>query len=164
MAEPLVADVVVNICQHCVPDGARSLRQWKQAGGLVVVREIPCGGKVDVPYLLHALEAVRWGVCVVACPPDQCRLAEGSSRAEVRIRTVQQLLAEIGLEPERAELLHYSGEQSPEGLERAIRAAVERLHALGPSVLCAPGTHWPPRSSDRPDSRPEVPAPPHRAR
>jgi F420-non-reducing hydrogenase iron-sulfur subunit len=157
-------DVVVNICHHCIPDGAQLPRQWKQRGGLVVVREIPCSGKVDVPYLLHALEAVRWGLCVVACPPAECRLAEGSARAEVRIRTVQQLLAEIGLEPERAELLHCSGDETGGDLELAIRGAVERLWALGPSPLYAPGTPRQLPRSDRPDSRPKAVAPHQRVR
>ena len=135
MAEPLVPDVAVNICQKCVGEAASLPRQWKQAGTLVTVRELPCSGKVDVQYLLHALEGVRHGVCVVACPPGKCRLAQGNHRAQMRVETARRLLAEIGLQPERAQLLYYSSEQPRAQLEQAIRETVQQLAALGPSPL-----------------------------
>jgi F420-non-reducing hydrogenase iron-sulfur subunit len=137
MAEPLVPDVVVNVCHNCIPDADRLPRQWKQDGALVVVREIPCSGKIDGQYLLHTIESVDRGVCVVACPTGQCQLGQGNYRAEVRLQTVRRLLSEIGLEPERAELLH-CGAAEPRGrLEQLIRGAVKRLCALGQSPLRA---------------------------
>jgi len=135
MAEPLVPDVVVNICHNCIPKAGKLARQWKQDGTLVSIREIPCSGKIDVQYLLHALEGVRNGVCVVACPVGECHLAQGNHRAEVRVTTVRRLLAEIGLEPERAELLLASPKEPMTRLEQKIRAAVKRLADLGPSQL-----------------------------
>jgi coenzyme F420-reducing hydrogenase delta subunit len=97
----------------------------------VLVREIPCSGKIDAQYLLHALEGVTHGLCVVACPKGDCHFHEGSCRAEVRIRTIRRLLAEMGLEPERAELLHCSPEEPFSKLEQSVRTAVRRLSALG---------------------------------
>ena len=138
MAEPLVPDVVVNVCHDCIPDGERLPRQWEQGGGLVVVREIPCSGKIDIQYLLHTLEGVGRGVCVVACPNGECKLAQGNQRAEVRIRTVQRLLAEIGLEPERAELVHCSAKEPHGRLEQVVRDAARRLCALRSSPLRPP--------------------------
>jgi F420-non-reducing hydrogenase iron-sulfur subunit len=105
----------------------------------VLVREVPCSGKMDGQYLCHALEGGARGVCVVACPKGECHLAQGNYRAEVRIRTVQRLLTEIGLEPERAELLHISPEDPPEKLVEQVRGAVERIYAVGESPLHAVG-------------------------
>lgn len=101
----------------------------------MLVREVPCSGKTDSQYLLRQLEGVTRGVCTVACRPGDCRLAQGNYRAEVRVRTAQRLLEEIGLEPERVEFLHFSHEDSFEYLERLVRGAVKRLSALGPSAL-----------------------------
>ena len=141
MAEPLVPDVVVNICHNSVPTGERVPRQWTQDGNLVMVRLIPCSGKIDLQYLLHTLEGVRQGLCVVACPTGTCQLAQGNLRAEVRVRTAQKLLGELGLEPERAELLHSSASDPPGSLERLVRGAVARLASLPPSPLCASPSH-----------------------
>jgi coenzyme F420-reducing hydrogenase delta subunit len=84
---------------------------------------------------LHAIEGVSHGICVVACPKGRCRLAQGNLRAEVRMRTVQRLLEEVGLEPQRALLLHANQGETPQDLERRIREVAQTLFRLGPSAL-----------------------------
>jgi F420-non-reducing hydrogenase iron-sulfur subunit len=131
MPEPVTANAVVNVCRNCIPAAGHLPQQWKQGGLHVLVREIPCSGKIDAQYLLHALEGVTHGFCVVACPKGDCHFGEGNCRAEVRIRTIQRLLEEMGLEPERAELLHCSPEEPVSKLEQSVRETVRRLSALG---------------------------------
>jgi len=132
-------DVFVYVCVNCVPAGGRLPRQWQQDGARVLVREVPCSGKIDGQYLFHALEGGGRGLCVVTCPKGECRLVQGNYRAEIRLRTAQRLLAEIGLEPERVELLHYSAADSFVRFEQVVREAVARICALGDSQLCQPG-------------------------
>jgi F420-non-reducing hydrogenase iron-sulfur subunit len=137
MAEVLVPDVVVYVCTNCMPPGGHLPRQWDQDGARILVREVPCSGKMDGQYLLHGLEGGGRGLCVVACPKGECHLAQGNYRAEIRVRTVRRLLAEIGLEQERAQLVHCSAEDAPSQIERLVRDAVERICALGESPLRA---------------------------
>jgi F420-non-reducing hydrogenase iron-sulfur subunit len=127
----------VYYCTNCAPPGGRLPRQWSHHGARVLVREVPCSGKMDGQYLLHALEGGARGLCVVACPRGECHLAQGNYRAEIRIRTLRRLLGEIGLEPERAELIHCSPEDLPRQLEQLVRGAVDRICALGESPLRA---------------------------
>jgi coenzyme F420-reducing hydrogenase delta subunit len=135
MPVTLSPDVVVYVCTNCIPQGGDLPRQWEHAGARVLVREVPCSGKTDGQYLCHAIEGGARGVCVVACPKGDCHLAQGNYRADVRIRTVQRLLTEIGLEPQRAELVHVSPDGPPEQLAELVRAAVGRICALGESPL-----------------------------
>jgi F420-non-reducing hydrogenase iron-sulfur subunit len=135
MTVALSPDVVVYVCTNCIPQSGRLPRQWNQDGAKVLVREVPCSGKIDAQYLFHALEAGGRGICVVACPKGECHLAQGNYRAEIRIRTVQRLLAEISLEPERAELVHGSADDSLEQMEQRVRGAVGRICAVGESPL-----------------------------
>ena len=137
MSEALSPDVVVYLCTNCIPQGARLPRQWNQEGARVLVREVPCSGKMDGQYLFHALEGGARGICVVACPKGECHLAQGNYRAEVRIRTVQRLLTEIGLPAEQAQLVHFSPDDPPRQLEQLVRGTVERICALGESPLRA---------------------------
>lgn len=130
-------DVIVYVCTNGIPEGGRLPRQWNQDGAHVLVREVPCSGKMDGQYLFHALEGGARGFCVVACPKGECHLAQGNYRAEIRVRTAQRLLKEIGMEPERAELLHGSAGDSPQQIEQLVRAAVGRICALGESPLRA---------------------------
>ncbi len=135
MPEVLSPEVVVYVCTNCIPQGGRLPRQWVEQGARVVVREVPCSGKMDGQYLLHAMEGGGRGLCVVACLKGECHLAQGNYRAEMRVHTLQRLLTEIGLESERAQLVHCSPEASAEELEQLVREAVERICGLGESPL-----------------------------
>ncbi|MDD5708011.1 MAG: hydrogenase iron-sulfur subunit [Kiritimatiellae bacterium] len=130
-------DVTIYVCRNSFPQEGRLPRQWEQDGVRVRVKEIPCSGKLDVQYVFHAIEGGSSGICVVTCPEGECRLAEGNYRSEIRIRTVRRLLEEIGLEPERAELLRSSPKDTPEQFVRTIREVVGRFAALGRSAVCA---------------------------
>jgi F420-non-reducing hydrogenase iron-sulfur subunit len=127
MSQPVCPDVAVFVCANCVPQGGMLPRQWRHSAARVVVHELPCTGKVDSQYLMHALEGGSRGVCVVACPKGECQLAQGNYRAEVRVRTVQRLLGEIGLEPERAVLVHCSPADPPERLKQLVEEATAQL-------------------------------------
>ena len=133
--EPICPDVIVYICTNCIPHDGQLPRQWHQEGVHVLVREVPCSGKMDGQYLLHALEGGVRGLCVVACPKGECQLAQGNYRAQVRIATIRRLLTEIGIEPERAELLHFDPDESFDRFDRLVRDAAGRIGALGPSPL-----------------------------
>ncbi len=135
MAEAFCPDVLVHVCQNCIPAGGRLPRQWVQDSLQVLVREVPCSGKTDAQYLFHALESGCRGVCVVACPKAACHLAQGNYRAEIRIDTVRRLLAEIGLHPDRAQLLRSSPDEPLGQLEQVVRQAV---HVVSQVVDRAP--------------------------
>jgi F420-non-reducing hydrogenase iron-sulfur subunit len=130
-------DVIVYVCANCVPQGGRLPRQWVHEGKHVLVREVPCSGKMDAQYLMHGLEGGERGLCVVACPKGECHLAQGNYRAEIRVHCVQRLLTEIGLEPGRAELIHCSSQDSPEKLRDMVQAAVGRICAFGDGLVQA---------------------------
>jgi coenzyme F420-reducing hydrogenase delta subunit len=131
----LSPDVLVYVCHQSIPATTRLPRQWTQHDAHVVVHEVPCSGKIDAQYLLHALEGGARGVCLVTCPKGACQLSQGNYRAQVRIGTIQRLLGEVGLEPQRAELLRSAADDGPDQLLQTIRAAVDRIAALGPNPL-----------------------------
>ena len=135
MAQSVAPDVIVYLCTNCVPAAGRVPRQWQHDGVRVAVREVPCSGKIDTQYLLSVMEGGGYGLCVITCPKGECRLAQGNYRAEIRIGTVRRLLGEIGIEPERIELLRFGPEEPFERFEQAVRGATARIGALGKSPL-----------------------------
>jgi F420-non-reducing hydrogenase iron-sulfur subunit len=137
MAEPACPDVILYVCTNCIPEGGHVPRQWMQGDVHVLLRIVPCSGKTDGQYLLHALEGGARGVGVVACPRGQCRFAEGNYRAEVRIGTIRRLLGEIGLEPERLELVHWSKDDPFDQFQELMRDVAGRIRALGESPVRA---------------------------
>ena len=137
MPELLSPDVVVYVCANCLPQGVQLPRQWQVDGARILVREVPCSGKMDAQYMMHGLEGGGRGCCVVACPKGECHLAQGNYRAELRVHTIQRLLGEIGLEAEPVELLHVSPDEDARGTEQLVRSAVRRICTVGESPLHA---------------------------
>ncbi len=132
MSETLQSEILVFICHQCIPAGTRVPRQWTEDGVHVRTLELPCSGKTDAQYLFHSVEGGARGLLVVTCPKGDCHLAQGNYRAEMRVKTVQRLLSEIGMESERAVLVHCGPQDDLEGM---IRAEVSKLCALGESPL-----------------------------
>lgn len=85
MVNQEIPEVVVYLCKNCLPENSRLPVQWTEAGMHVRVREIPCSGKIDAQYLLHALEGGVQGVCVLTCSKGECTLTQGNYRAEIRV-------------------------------------------------------------------------------
>ncbi|MBN2442018.1 MAG: hydrogenase iron-sulfur subunit [Spirochaetales bacterium] len=129
------SDAIVYICHNCIPEAESVVRQWTQEGVHVQVRTLPCTGKINTQYIFHALEGGCRGVCVVACPPGECKLSQGNYRAQMRVNTVKRLLDEIGLEPQRAELIHFSKDEKREDLDRLLSEVISRFSSLGESPV-----------------------------
>jgi len=135
MAQGVSPDVAVYVCVNCIPQRGHLPRQWTQNGAHVVVREVPCSGKTDAQYLFHVMEGGARGFCVVTCPKGECQLTQGNYRAEVRVSTIRRLLTEIGMEPERAELVHCSPDDTFDQFEQFVHDAVGRICALRDSPI-----------------------------
>ena len=131
------ADVIVYICHNCIPAGGHLPRQWMENGARIQIQHVPCSGKIDTQYLFHALEGGSDGIFVIACSRGECRLGQGNYRAEIRIKTVQRLLSEIGLESKRIELMHSSPDVTADELMQAIQEAAGRFSALGANPIRA---------------------------
>ena len=143
VASSYAPEVVIYVCGNCHSPDGRLPRQWRQDGLQVLVHPVPCSGKVDGQYLFHALEAGAAGLCVVACPKGECTLAQGNYRAEVRVRTVQRLLSEIGFDGRRARLVYCSPNDPPQHLESLVRGAVSEISMLGANPVCGGSTFEP---------------------
>ena len=98
-------------------------------GATVKTIGMPCSGKVDVPYLLKALETGADGVVIVACKKNECRHFEGSPRAHKRAEAVESLLEEIGLPAGRVAVFE-CGQQGTEQVLGEIRQLIERVRSL----------------------------------
>ena len=55
-------DIIVYLCKNCLPQGGRLSVQWTDKGKHIRIKEIPCSGKIDAQYILHALEGGVRGI------------------------------------------------------------------------------------------------------
>jgi coenzyme F420-reducing hydrogenase delta subunit len=100
----------------------------------VRVLRVPCTGKVEIDHLLAAFERGVDGVIVAGCLEGGCHFLEGNLRARRRVERARQLLAEIGLEPERLEMFNLSSAEGQRFAE-IVTEMTRCLAELGPSPL-----------------------------
>ena len=96
-----------------LPDGLRES---------VRIVPLPCSGRMETALALRTLEKCA-GVLVVGCPRDNCKYLKGNLRAEKRVRTVQKILRDIGMEEDRVAMDFVS---SVDG--HRFSDAVSRMH------------------------------------
>ena len=100
----------------------------------------PCTGKIEENYLLAAFEKGVDGVLVAGCLEGGCHFLEGNLRARKRVQRVKQILAEIGIEPERLEMFNLSSAEGPRFAE-IVKEMNARIAPLGVSPLHRSETH-----------------------
>jgi coenzyme F420-reducing hydrogenase delta subunit len=132
--EPLILAFCCHYCAYAAADLAGSMRLQYPAN--VRVLRLPCTGKTEVNYLLAAFERGADGVIVAGCLEGGCHYLEGNLRARRRVERARQLLAEIGLEPERLEMFNLSSAEGTRWAE-IVGTMVERVKRLGPNPLRA---------------------------
>lgn len=100
----------------------------------VRIIRVPCAGRVDIIYILKALENGADGVYVAGCLEGDCHYLTGNLRANNRVQYVRNLLGHIGIEKGRVEMYHMSAADCSKFVEVA-KEMTERIRKLGPSPL-----------------------------
>jgi coenzyme F420-reducing hydrogenase delta subunit len=85
-------------------------------------------------HLLKAFEKGADGVYVAGCLEGDCHFKNGNLRAARRVREAKKLLAAVGLEGERLEMVHLSAGMGERFAETA-REMTEKIRRLGPSPI-----------------------------
>ena len=100
----------------------------------IKIIRVPCTGKVDLLYILHAFEKGADGVYVVGCMEGDCHFTNGNFRARKRIEQAQKILDVIGIGGERAQMFNLSSAEGPKFSSIAAEMT-ERIRKLGPNPI-----------------------------
>ncbi|WP_019176201.1 hydrogenase iron-sulfur subunit [Methanomassiliicoccus luminyensis] len=100
----------------------------------VKVLELPCSGRVDEVTIVRALRLGASAVMVAGCLEGNCQHHSGNYQARRRVDDARSILAQIGVEPERVEMLHLASNQSAKA-RAAVQEMVARARRLGPITL-----------------------------
>jgi len=128
-------EVVAFCCRHCAYAAADLAGGGRQAYPTAIkIVELPCTGRIEAFNVLQAFEKGADGVLVAGCLSGKCHYLKGNLHARKRVDRVRHLIAEIGLEQDRAWMINISAAM---GAQFAALAAehVERVRELGPSPL-----------------------------
>lgn len=130
--EPQILAFCCKYCAYAAADLAGSMRLNYPTN--IKVIQVPCTGRVDIIFLLRAMEEGADGVYVAGCLEGECHFVGGNLRARKRVGYVKKTLTELGIEPERVEMFNLSSAMGPRFAEIAIEMT-DRIKKLGPSPV-----------------------------
>lgn len=121
--------IIAFLCHWCSYRAAdlMGVERTPAPPGLRCLR-VPCSGRVEPEMVVAALRHGADGVLIAGCPPGGCHHGEGNLRALRRLKLLRRLLAQMGVEEERLQLVW-----SPAADAGGLATAMDRLaKALGP--------------------------------
>lgn len=133
--EPVIVAFLCNWCSYAGADLAGSSRLSYPASVRVV--RVPCSGRVNPMFVLQCFKRGFDGVLIAGCHPGDCHYAKGNYYARRRLPLAQDLLAHLGVEPDRIRFDWVSASESARfaGVVAELTDAVRRL---GPYPRPAP--------------------------
>ena len=129
--EPQIIAFCCNYCSYAAADLAGSIRMTYPANIKIIL--VPCSGRVDPLHLVRALEEGVDGVFIAGCLEGDCHFETGNFKAKKRVAYVQQLLEEMGIEPDRVQMFNIAASDAPK-FALVAKGVTEQIRALGPNM------------------------------
>jgi F420-non-reducing hydrogenase iron-sulfur subunit len=126
---PLVVGYLCTWCAYRAADLVGTMRR-PYASSFRPVRVV-CTGRVSPELVLRTLAAGADGVLVVGCHPGECHRVDGNLKALRRLTLLRRVLAEVGVEEQRVQLVWTAASEGQQLAEAADRIA-EAVQRLGP--------------------------------
>ncbi|MEN6440258.1 MAG: hydrogenase iron-sulfur subunit [Syntrophobacter sp.] len=133
--EPVILCFCCQWCSYAAADLAGSMRLQYPTNVKIV--KVPCTGRVDIIYLLKALEEGADGVFISGCLLGDCHYLIGNYRATKRVAYVKDLIGRIGVDPGRVEIYYNSSAMGPQ-FSQCCRDFTDRIRKLGPGLRKMP--------------------------
>lgn len=130
--EPKIIAFCCHYCAYASADLAGSMRL--QYPPNVRIIRTPCTGRLEVEYYMKAFENGADGVLVAGCLEGGCHFIEGNLIAKKRVRSIQKILEESGIEKERLQMVNNSAAEATK-LVDSIQVMVSVVKQLGPSPV-----------------------------
>lgn len=151
--EPKIVGFLCNWCSYAGADAAGAQHRDVPAN-LKVVR-VMCSGRVDPQFILKAFKEGADGVMVLGCHPGDCHYKEGNYKTLRRMKLMERLLLQFGIEKERF-VLDWISAGEGEKFSRITGDMARNVQKLGPLLL--DGRELPPEPEAKAEAAPEAKA------
>jgi len=132
MSEAFEPKIVAFLCNWCSYAGAdlAGVSRMQYPPNIRVVR-VPCSGRINPLFILAALQSGADGVLVSGCHPGDCHYLSGNLVARRKFNTIKDLLAYVGIEPDRVQFSWVSASEGGR-FSDLVRQVSEDVKRLGP--------------------------------
>ncbi len=127
--------IVAFLCNWCSYEGADKAggQKLNYYAGIKIIR-VMCSGRVDPYFVLKAFREGADGVMVLGCHPGDCHYRKGNISALKRMRLLEKMIVQFGVERERFMLDWISAGES-EKFQKTAEKMTSRILNLGPLKL-----------------------------
>ena len=130
--EPKIVAFCCHYCAYASADLAGSMRLQYPANVRII--RTPCTGRLEVEYYMKAFENGADGVLVAGCLEGGCHFIEGNLIAKKRVKSIQKILEESGIEKERLQMVNNSAAEATK-LVDSIHVMIYVVKQMGPSPV-----------------------------
>jgi F420-non-reducing hydrogenase iron-sulfur subunit len=132
---PRILGFACNWCTYAGADLAGTSRV-KYPSNIRLIR-VMCSGRIDPQFILKAFREGADGILIGGCHPGDCQYVSGNFKTLKRVALLRQLLAGLGIEPERLRLEWVSASEGQRFAE-VVTTFTRRIEGLGPLALPDP--------------------------
>ncbi len=127
--EPRILAFCCNWCSYAGADLAGTSRIQYPTN--VRIMRVNCTGRIDVDFILAALEKGADGVLVSGCHPGDCHYTSGNLKLRARWALLEEALKQAGVDPRRVRLQWASASEA-QAFADGVRIIVDQVRKLGP--------------------------------
>jgi heterodisulfide reductase subunit A len=127
--EPQIIAFTCNWCSYAGADLA-GVSRFQYPPNIRIIRFM-CSGRIDPMFVFEAFRSNADAVLVSGCHIGDCHYIDANHRTRERFEAMQELVREMGIEPERLRLAWISASEG-EKFAQTIREMVEEVKRLGP--------------------------------
>jgi F420-non-reducing hydrogenase iron-sulfur subunit len=95
---------------------------------------MPCTTRLDINFILKALEEGADGVLIVGCHPGDCAYKTGNLGAERRVRFARELVDQLGLNKDRVKMVFVSAAEGDK-FAMEIKKFADEVRKIGPNPI-----------------------------
>lgn len=127
--EPAILAFVCNWCTYMAADLAGTSRMSQQPNVRLV--RMMCTGMVDPKYVIKSLLSGADGVLISGCHPGDCHYQNGNYKARRRVRLLNEILSQFGIDRRRLRLTWVGASEGQE-FAATVNNFINDLRELGP--------------------------------
>lgn len=119
-------------CMYAASDLAGTMKLQYDISARII--RMPCTARLDLNFILKALQEGADGVLVVGCHPGDCAYKTGNLGAERRVRFARKLIGQLGLNENRVKMVFVSAAEGDK-FAAEINQFAEEIRKIGPNPI-----------------------------
>jgi len=100
----------------------------------VRIIRMPCTARLDINFILKALQEGADGVLIIGCHPGDCAFKTGNLGAERRVRFARKLIAQLGINEDRVKMVFVSAAEGDQ-FAAELHTFADEIRAIGPNPI-----------------------------